>query len=235
MLPPGRLPAAAGRSIHHDLQIAEELMVAPERPFVAALGGAKPAARLHGLRGLVLRADRVLVGGALSLPVLEAVGRAAGSAPPEFMEECRTLVGLAGRVQHPLELPGDLTVRNPDGSVEVVDRYDDLKGEIVDVGPATATRFRENVEGAGTVLWSGALGRAEDARFAAGTLEVARGLAGSPLRRIVIGGDCLASVLHQNGRLGPNLSLVSATDPLLELLKNGDLPALAALRSSSSQ
>jgi hypothetical protein len=46
----------------------------------------------------------------------------------------------------------------------------------------------------------------------------------------VIGGDSLAAFLHEQRRLKRRMDLISATDSLLELFKNVDLPALPVLR-----
>jgi phosphoglycerate kinase len=233
MVPAGRMPSAVGRGMQHDLEIAARLLNAPERPFVAVLGGRNSFLRLHGLRGLLLRADAVLVGGSLSLPLLQSTGRwHPDGTPGDFLAECRATMGLAQRVHHQIHLPLDLAIHQSDDSVDLVQCDNHVKGEVVDIGPLTARRFSEIVEGAGTVLWTGALGLVEDPRFAAGTLTVAGDFLSDRPRHAVIGGDALASVLASNGHLERSIAVVTATDPLLELLKNGDLPALAALRAS---
>ena len=176
--------------------------------------------------------DTVLVGGLLSLPLLQSTGQGTFErVPAAFLDECRAVMGLARRVQHQIDLPLDLVIQRPDGSIDLRAPDQVVDGEVVDIGPLTAQRFSEVIEGAGTVLWSGALGHVEDARFAAGTLSVAADLLSDRRRHTVIGGDALVSVLDGNDRLDSAIRIVSATDTLLELLKNGDLPALAALRA----
>lgn len=233
MLPPASLPSAAGRALEHDLRIGEDLLRHLERPFVAVIGGADPVPRLHGLSGLVLRADELLVGGSVAQPLLVAIGRERGDEMSEFSLECRSLFGLASRVQHPIELPQDLLVQAPDGSVASVRATGDIAGEVEDIGPMTAKRFAEVVDGAGTVLWTGSLGRVEDRRYAGGTLTVARALAVRRRGPTVLAGDALTSALARRGGPAPGLTgmrLATATLPLLDLLKTGDLPALQALR-----
>ncbi len=233
MLPPASLPSAAGRALEHDLRIGEDLLLRVERPFVAVIGGADPVPRLHGLSGLVLRADEVLVGGSVAQPLLVAIGRERGDEMSEFSSECRSLFGLASRVQHPIELPQDLLIQAPDGSVTAVRASGDIAGEVEDIGPMTAKRFAEVVEGSGTLLWTGSLGRVEDRRYAEGTLAVARGLATRRAGPTVLAGDALTSALAKRGRPAGGLAgvrLATATIPLLDLLKTGDLPALQALR-----
>ena len=227
--PPARRPAAAGRTLEQDLRILSPLLVAPARPFVAVLGGARSSDRLHGLRGLVLRADTVLLGGALALPLLQAVGKQ----PPdgtsdEFLWECRTAVGLSKRVRHQIVLPLDLVWKRRDGST--VTTPADVRGgeQVVDIGPVTRVRFAEFLRGAAVTLWAGAVGRVEDDPSAQGSRELARALrAGSP---VVLGGDALVGALQAAGLVPSEADMLSATDAAIELLKAGDLPGLAALR-----
>ena len=235
MIPPVRLPAAAGRSLEHDLRIAEDLLHRARRPVVAVIGGADPLPRLHGLEGLVLRADEVLVGGAVSQPMLVAIGREHGDDSGDFSSECRSLFGLAQRVQHPIHLPQDLVVTDPDAGVRTVPATGDIPGRVEDIGPATAKRFFEIVEGAATVLWTGSLGRVEDPRFSSGTVTVARALRAGRPEMVVLAGDALTTAVVARDACGPDalmgVRVATATLPLLEILRGGDLPSLQALRA----
>jgi phosphoglycerate kinase len=225
-VPPQSLPSAIGRSLESDLSTLQWLKD-PPRPFVAVLGGDRSYRRLHGMRGLVLRADEIVVGGSMAIPFLQALGvHPSTGTSPEFLEECREVYGLARRVLHQIELPTDL-VWLSHGRHEIAPVGTVLEGEIVDIGPATARRFAEIVEGAASVLWTGALGLVEEPVSDQGTRLVARSLKSH--KPVIVGGDALAEILDRCGQLD-HCQLIGATDSALELLKNGDLPALAALR-----
>jgi phosphoglycerate kinase len=228
-IPARRLPSAVGRTLQRDLEILERLLVQPARPFVAICGGERSIDRLRGLQGLVLRADTVLLGGALALPMLQALGRQSSEGATEaFLWQCRNVLGLSRRVRHEIVLPSDLVWRRPDGSTLVTPATERGGVDVVDVGPRTRVRFAEAVEAAGTVVWAGALGQVEAPDFACGTVLVAESLPGRSL--VVLGGDALVNRLAAEGKLTPSMTMLSATDAAIELLKNGDLPALAALR-----
>ena len=227
-VPARRLPSAAGRTLQHDLGLLEGLLLEPARPFVAVLGGGRSADRLHGLKGLVLRADTVLLGGALALPMLQALGKQpVVDSSEEFLWECRNVSGLARQVHHPIMLPLDL-VWSGQGSMSVTPA--DVRGgdEVIDIGPTTRLRFAEVLAGAGSILWAGALGRVEERASSDGTRALAESLPSEAT--VVLGGDALVRLLHAENLVPSSVSFLSATDAAIELLKNGDLPALAVLR-----
>lgn len=230
-LPPSSLPSAAGRTLQRDLEVLENFMVEPCRPFVAVLGGERSFDRLHGLTGLVLRADIVLLGGALALPMLQALGRQPADGSTEaFLWECRNILGISRRVHHRITLPDDLVWRLPDGTVRVSEADAHGRGEVADIGPLTRIRFAEMVAQAGRTLWAGALGMVEQEGFATGTEALASSALGKA--PVVYGGDALVTALAAARLLPEPAEMISATDAAVELLKDGDLPALAALRQS---
>lgn len=227
-LPPTRLPGAVGRTLQHDLGILDACLLDPARPFVVVLGGERSFDRLHGLQGLILRADTVLLGGALAIPMLKAVGsHPAGDATETFLWECRTVVGLSHRVRHQLSLPVDLVWRT-EGAPQVAPAAERAGTAVVDIGPLTRIRFAETLAGARSILWAGAVGMVEGDAFTEGTTALAAGL--PPSASVVLGGDALVTGLHAAGLLPDAAKMLSATDAAVEILKNGDLPALAALR-----
>jgi phosphoglycerate kinase len=229
VLPPERLPSAIGFTVEQNLEAIVPLLHSPRRLFVAALGGDRSVLRLHGLEGLVLRADSVVVGGGIALPLLQAIGKQPhDGVAPEFLAECRRVHGIAERVGHRIQLPLDLVWERDDGTVEVVEAGKRLDGRVVDIGPRSRLRFAEIVTGASTLLWSGSLGQVEDRRFTAGTRDVAAALAVP--ETVVLGGDALLAMLDTEGRVPAAARVLTATDAALELLKNGDLPAFIALR-----
>ena len=108
----------------------------------------------------------------------------------------------------------------------------DWKG--LDIGPGSAAEFSDLIAEAGTVLWNGPMGLFEDPRFAAGTKVVAQALADSRAFTVVGGGDSAAAV-RQFG-LDREMDHVSTGGGAsLELIEQGDLPGLRALRESVTE
>ena len=127
-------------------------------------------------------------------------------------------------------LPIDITALAPDGREvrQLGQRIPDgWRG--LDIGPGTAAEFDDAIHEARTVFWNGPMGLFEDDRFAAGTRAVAQSLADSWAFTVVGGGDSAAAIAEFG--LDDQIDHVSTGGGAsLELLEQGDLPGLAALR-----
>ncbi|MGA3146343.1 MAG: phosphoglycerate kinase [Acidimicrobiales bacterium] len=235
---PALLPSAAGRLLTREVEALGRILVDPERPFVAVVGGAKVADKLGVLTSLADKVDHLLLGGAMCFTFLAALGHEVGGSHLEAALDgkARDLVGSSGEV----ELPSDLVALAPDGDADLAGAP---SGEVrhfgadllpgwrgVDIGPATATRYSQTIAEAATVLWNGPMGVFEDPRFAGGTRAVAEALAASPGFTVAAGGETVAAL--RRFHLGDRIShLSSGGGATLELIEKGDLPGLAALRA----
>jgi phosphoglycerate kinase len=208
----------------------------PDRPFMAVLGGSKVSDKLTVIEALLDVADELLVGGGMCFTFLAAQGHSIGSSlfEDDQVETCRTLLE-AGK---PIRLPSDITAFGPGGEIgdpgaggEVRQMGTSLpegwRG--LDIGPGSAAEFGDVILEARTVFWNGPMGVFEDPRFAAGTRAVAEAVAETRGFTVVGGGDSAAAV--KQFELDDRIDHVSTGGGAsLELLEQGDLPGLAALR-----
>ncbi len=234
--PPRFLPSAAGRLLAREVEVLLGLRDAPRRPFVALLGGAKVSDKLGVIRALLDVVDALVIGGGMCFTFLAAQGRSTGASLLEAdqVETCRELLA-SGRSIH---LPSDITALGPGGRIG----EPAVGGEVrqigaavpdgwmgLDIGPGTAAEFSDVIAGAGTVFWNGPMGVFEDPRFAAGTRAVAEAVADTRGFSVVGGGDS-AAALAQFGLADRIDHISTGGGASLELLEQGDLPGLAALR-----
>jgi len=235
--PPQTLPSAAGRLLQREVEALLGIRERPLRPLVAVLGGAKVSDKLAVIDALLGLVDSLVIGGGMCFTFLVAQGHRVGDSLVEAdqVDTCRRLLAEAGDRIH---LPGDLTALGPGGVLfepdkggEVrqagVDLPDAWKG--VDIGPGTAAEFGDIIAAARTVFWNGPMGAFEDPRFEAGTRAVAQAVADSKAFTVVGGGDSAAAVAQFG--LASSIDHVSTGGGAsLELLEQGDLPGLEALR-----
>ncbi len=234
--PPRFLPSAAGRLLARETEVLSSLRVNPARPFVAIMGGAKVSDKLGVIEALLGVVDALIVGGGMCFTFLKAQGCSVGSSllEADMVDTCRRLLD-SGKSIH---LPEDITGLGPGGKL-----FDPtVGGEVrqfgrnlpdgwmgVDIGPGTAAAFTDVILEARTVLWNGPMGVFEDPRFEAGTRVVAEAVAATKGFSVVGGGDSAAAAAQFG--VDCRVDHVSTGGGAsLELIEQGDLPGLAALR-----
>ena len=238
--PPKTLPAAAGRLLAKEVDVLLGMRNNPKRKFTAILGGSKVSDKLAVIEALLDVADELLIGGGMCFTFLAAQGNPVGKSlfEADQVDACKALLD-AGR---PIVLPSDVTVLGPGGELFAPDKGGDVRqvGTAVpdgwmgvDIGPGTAADFGDRIAEARTVFWNGPMGVFEDPRFEAGTRAVAEAVADAHGFTVVGGGDS-AAALAQFG-LDDRIDHVSTGGGAsLELLEQGDLPGLRALREGIS-
>jgi phosphoglycerate kinase len=240
--PPQHLPSAAGRLLHREVEVLLALRERPNRPFVAVLGGSKVSDKLSVIEALLSVADELLIGGGMCFTFLAAQGRPIGDSlvEPDLVDACRSLLDSGAAIR----LPSDITALGPDGEIGDPDAGGEVRqlGTSIpdgwrglDVGPGTAAEFGDVIAEAGTVFWNGPMGVFEDPRFLAGTQAVADAVADARGFTVVGGGDSAAAVAQldradQRDRADRIDHISTGGGASLELLEQGDLPGLAALR-----
>jgi phosphoglycerate kinase len=235
--PPQHLPSAAGRLLAREVEVLGGLRTDPKRPFVAILGGSKVSDKLKVIEALLAVADELLIGGGMCFTFLRATGNGVGDSlcEDDMVDACRALLD-----QHAdrLALPSDITALGPGGKLMDPGAGGDVRqvGTTVpdgwtgvDIGPGTAADFGDRIAETRTVFWNGPMGVFEDPRFDAGTRAVAQAVADTGAFTVVGGGDS-AAALAQFGLADRVDHVSTGGGASLELLEQGDLPGLAALR-----
>jgi phosphoglycerate kinase len=229
------LPAVAGLLMEKEIRYLSRLLEGPDHPFVAILGGKKVSDKIGVLRNLLTRVDAVLVGGGMAYTFLRAQGYGVGRSVVEEdkLDLARDLLDLARQRGVEFVLPEDVVAAErptPDAPRRTV-----LAAEIpdgwmgLDIGPRTARRFAEVIEGARLVVWNGPMGVFEVEPFAAGTRAVAEAVARCPGTTVVGGGDTAAAV-EQLGLLDRFDHVSTGGGASLEFLEGKELPGIRVLQ-----
>jgi phosphoglycerate kinase len=231
------LPSAAGRLLQREVETLTRILEDPERPLVAAVGGAKVTDKIGVLQAFLARADAILIGGAMAFPFLRVQGHETGDSllAEEDLEPAReALAAAGGDARADLELPSDLVIADAfDAGAQrrELDGVDVPAGWMgLDVGAGTARRYAQAIAGAGTVFWNGPMGAFELEPFAAGTRAVAEAVAAAPGVTVVGGGDS-AAALQRFGLADRVDHLSTGGGAALELIEGRALPGVEALRA----
>jgi phosphoglycerate kinase len=228
-------PAAAGLLMERELRYLGHALEAPERPFVAILGGAKVSDKLGVIENMLGKVDRLLIGGAMAYTFFKSRGIAIGRSLVEDdkLDAARAIEAHAATRGVRLLLPLDHTVTDKiDASAahEVLAVGDAAIGERfgVDIGPATIAAYAGAIADAKTVVWNGPMGVFEIDAFAVGTNAVARAVANVKGTTIVGGGDSIAA-LKKAGMSDKVTHISTGGGASLEFLGGQVLPGVAAL------
>ena len=236
--------SAAGYLVEKEIKFLGNALNAPEKPFLAILGGAKVSDKINVIENLLGKVDAIIIGGAMAYTFLKAQGYKTGKSLVEEdkLDLAKSLLKKAEDkgvkfllpIDHVIatavdfekkEVPAGATVKNTDG----LDIIDGFMG--VDAGPKSIAKFSEIVKSAKTIVWNGPLGIFEVPEFSKGTVEIAKLVAEATDNgaiSVVGGGDSVSAV--KKAGVDKRISHVSTGGGAsLEFLEGKDLPGIAAL------
>lgn len=224
--------AVAGFLLENEIAYIQEAVEAPERPFVAILGGSKVSDKIGVIENLLEKADKVLIGGGMTYTFYKAQDIEIGNS---LVEEDKLDVAkaLLEKANGKLILPVDSKEANAFADYTEVK---DTEGEAVDpgflgldIGPKSIAKFDEALTGAKTVVWNGPMGVFENPDFQAGTIGVMDAIVKQPGVKSIIGGGDSAAAAINLGRADKFSWISTGGGASMELLEGKVLPGLAAL------
>ena len=223
--------AAAGFLLEKEIRYLAGALEAPERPFVAIMGGAKISDKIEIIENLLGKVDCLLIGGAMMFTFLKCLGKNIGMSLYEADK-----VGLAKRL---LDEAGDKIMLPFD--VVASSRIDDAAGAHIvpvdaipdgkmglDIGPKTVIHYAKIIHSAKTIVWNGPVGVFEKDAFAAGTIYIAKAMAESEAISIVGGGESVTAIAKA-GVTDKITHISTGGGASLALLSGRVLPGVAAL------
>ncbi|MBF0125251.1 MAG: phosphoglycerate kinase [Magnetococcales bacterium] len=227
-------PTVAGLLMAEEINYFNRVMVQPQRPLVAILGGSKVSSKIGIIEALLDKVDKIIIGGGMAFTFLRSMGHTVGSSlvENEMIVTARSAMDKAEAKGVALILPIDAVIAQ---KAEVGAEVRVVESELIpegwmglDIGPATAGLFAGALSGARTIVWNGPMGVFEVAEFARGTLVMARAVADSDAVSVVGGGDTDAAV-RQAG-VADRISYISTGGgAFLEMLEGRELPGVVAL------
>lgn len=240
---------AAGLLMERELRFLGDELEKPARPFVVILGGAKVSDKIKVIDRLLEKADSILIGGAMAYTFKLAQGLQIGKSlvEPDRVDVAKAAMEKAKKKGVTFLIPTDNVIANPVPSGKlnkkgkpVMDLQNPrvntepnipAESEGVDIGPATAARYRDEIVKAKTILWNGPMGIFEDPRFAEGTNAVAKAVVEATkngAKSIIGGGDSVKAL--NKAKLGDQVTFMSTGGGAsLEFLEGSELPGVAAL------
>lgn len=217
-----------------------KIVSAPEKPYIAVLGGAKVSDKIAVVESLLERVNALVIGGAMANTFLAASGKnmQASLVETDRLPLARTLLDKARERGVEVLLPVDVVVASgTDAAAGRAVTVDAIPASTMalDIGPRSVEEFARRFANAKTIFWNGPMGLFEKAPFASGTFAVARAIADSPAFTVVGGGDSAAAVNAAGPAIAKKIKHISTGGGAsLELIEGKKLPGIEVLRSSEA-
>jgi len=230
------LPSAMGYLIEKEVSFIGKALEAPERPFVAILGGAKVSDKIGVIENLIDKVDALIIGGGMAYTFFKAQGYEVGNSllEDDKVSLAASLIKKAKEKNVELLLPIDTVVAKEfasDADHWTVNSSSIPEGTMgLDIGENSREIFAQKIKEAKTVIWNGPMGVFEMPAFAKGTKEVAKALANSGAITIIGGGDSAAAV-EQLGFADKMTHISTGGGASLEFLEGKVLPGIDVLEN----
>lgn len=228
--------ACAGLLLAAELDALGKALASPQRPLLAIVGGSKVSGKLEVLESLSNLCDQLIVGGGIANTFIAAAGYPVGKSlyEPDLIPEAKRLMEKAKARGGEIPVPTDVVTAKEfsDQATATVKNVADVEADdlILDIGPATAERYAEIIQSAGTIVWNGPVGVFEIDQFSKGTEKVAQAIAKAQGFSIAGGGDTLAAI--EKYGIQDEVSYTSTGGgAFLEFLEGKKLPAVAMLET----
>lgn len=230
--------AAAGFLLRQEMDYFNRILEAPQKPYIAILGGAKVSDKIPVLENLINKANAVLIGGAMSYTFFKAMGFEVGRSivEEEKKEFSLELLKKAEKKGVRVFLPSDHIIakeKKAGTETKILTRFPIPKEySALDIGPETITKYTKFIMNAKTIFWNGPMGVFEIDEFSKGTKDIAEAVADSESLSIVGGGDSVSAV--KKAGVEKNISHISTGGGAsLELIANETLPGVEVLSKRS--
>lgn len=226
------LETVAGFLMEKEIKYIGGVVENPDKPVVAILGGAKVSDKIGVITNLLKIADKVLIGGGMSYTFFKAQSKEIGLSllEKDKVDFAKELLDRAG---DQIVLPVDCKVAKEfSNDAEITEvSVDDIPAdqEAMDIGPKSVELFKEQLQGAHTVVWNGPMGVFELSNFAKGTIGVCEAIAELKDANTIIGGGDSAAAAISLG-YGDDFSHISTGGGAsLEYLEGKELPGVVAI------
>ena len=218
---------AGGLLMAKEIEFLQKVTTAPERPFVALLGGAKIAGKIEALQALVGLADTLLIGGGMANTFLAARGVKMGASLVDVGSIALAKQILGGTHRAAIVLPSDLVLE--DSTVADAGKGLAETQKALDIGPRTVAAFDAQLKQARMIFWNGPMGMFEKEAFAAGTMAMARAIAEADAVSVVGGGESVEAV-KRSGYADRISHISTGGGASLEFIAGEQLPGVAVLQ-----
>jgi len=229
-------PAAAGLLMEKEITYLGKALEAPEKPFVAIIGGSKISGKIDVINNLLDKVDTLVIVGGMAYTFQRALGVATGKSLVEEdkIDVAREALAKAKAKGVNLLLPVDNILADNFAADAKTQEWDTAKDfpadwQGLDIGPKAIAAIEDVVSSARTIVWNGPAGVFEFPRFAVGTNAIAKAVAANKAAISIIGGGDSVSAINKTGLADQITHISTGGGASLEFLEGKKLPGVEAL------
>ncbi len=229
-------PAVAGLLMEKEITYLGKALEAPEKPFVAIIGGSKISGKIDVIENLLDKVDTLVIVGGMAYTFQRALGVSTGKS---LVEEDKIALAKATLEKAKIKgvellLPVDNILADnfaADAKTQTWDTSKDFPADWqgLDIGPKSIAAIEQVISKARTIVWNGPAGVFEFPRFAVGTNAIAKAVAANKAAISIIGGGDSVSAINQAGVADQITHISTGGGASLEFLEGKKLPGVEAL------
>jgi phosphoglycerate kinase len=229
-------PAVAGLLMEKEITYLGKALEAPEKPFVAIIGGSKISGKIDVIDNLLDKVDTLVIVGGMAYTFQRALGVTTGKSLVEEdkIDMAKAAIEKAKAKGVNLLLPVDNILADafsPDANTQVWDTSVNFPADWqgLDIGPKSIVAIEAVVATAKTIVWNGPAGVFEFPKFAVGTNAIAHAVAANKGAISIIGGGDSVSAINKTGLADQITHISTGGGASLEFLEGKKLPGVEAL------
>ncbi len=224
--------SALGYLVQNEVKMLSQGLDAPKSPFVAIVGGAKVSDKIAVIENLLVKADKILIGGGMAYTFLAAQGYTIGSSllEADYIDMAKKFLAEGA---NKIVLPIDHAISTgfADNERKCTEGIDVPEGYMgLDLGDKSIELYKKALEGAKTVVWNGPMGVAEFNNFKQGTEAVCETIANQEGVFSVIGGGDSAAAAIKLGFEEKFTHISTGGGASLTYMEGKPLPAIIAIQ-----
>ena len=224
------LPSGIGFLVEEEVTKLDSIMNDNDRPFVVIMGGAKVSDKIKVIENLILKCDKLIIGGGMAYTFLKAMGNNVGNSlvDNDSLDFCKRMLNLYGeKIVLPIDHVVSVSMESDVTSVKMIsDTNSDEMG--LDIGDKTIDKFISVLKSAKRVIINGPMGCFENKLYQRGTKSIYDFITENNIRTLVGGGDSASSVnkLSDSSKF---YHISTGGGATLEYLEGKILPGIGAI------
>lgn len=224
------LPNGVGFLVEKELCKLEKIMQENTHPFVVVMGGAKVSDKIKVIENLILKCDKLLIGGGMAYTFLKASGYDIGCSivDDECLDFCQNILNQYGdKIVLPVDNIVSCSLESEQCEVKMIKDMN-CPDMGLDIGPKTVSLFCQELKYAKRVIMNGPMGCFENFKYADGTKAIYDFITLNHIKTLIGGGDSASSV---NKLSDPDkfYHISTGGGATLEYLEGKELPGISVI------